>query len=295
MDPLLVYSALGLAAFTSLAALYFFVGRIKAQDKVALLEEKLTLEQAKRAELSLAKTQTQKKTETSKTSPDNPKHAGEILELRKNNAHLKDEVKQLKAELRHSEGLLKEFNGRSENETFKLRSENQALIERIRDLESHSPDKKRALAFEAELTETKVTLRAAQSELSATQMKLKSERAAAEKLRAAAESLQLQVRDLKARIPEGQQEDRVKIDPKALARWKDRALTARHMYKMMRQMRELSDIKLSTYQEAVIDVSRTLLTLKGVESPAIAPQENKADRYLAEAWALVQPDTSLNA
>ncbi|MEY3902952.1 MAG: hypothetical protein RL189_2258 [Pseudomonadota bacterium] len=294
MDNLLVYSALGLAAFTSLAALYFFVGRIKLQDKVNSLEEKLTLEQAKRAEMSLARVSSQKKADTPKTPTENQKHAAEIVELRKNNSHLKDEVKQLKSELRTSEGLLKEFNSRSEGETFKLRAENQALIERIRDFESNSPDKKRAALLETELTDAKAALRNAQGELSATLQKLKSERTTADKIRATAETLQQQVRELKNRLPDVEQEETVKIDPKTLARWKDRALTARQMYKMMRQMRELSDIKLSTYQEAVIDVSSTLLTMKGVESPTVAPQENKADRYLAEAWALIQPDTSVN-
>ncbi|MEN9808486.1 MAG: hypothetical protein RLZZ488_53 [Pseudomonadota bacterium] len=295
MDNLLVYSALGLAAFTSLAALYFFVGRIKLQDKVSSLEEKLTLEQAKRTEMSLARAPAQKKADTQKSQTDNQKHAAEIVELRKNNSHLKDEVKQLKSELRTSESLLKEFNSRSEGEMFKLRAENQALIERIRDMESNSADKKRAAILETELTDTKTVLRTAQSELSATQQKLKSERAAADKFKVTAETLQQQVRELKNRIPDVEQEETVKIDPKAFARWKDRALTARQMYKMMRQMRELSDIKLATYQEAVVDVSRTLLTIKGVESPTVAPQENKADRYLAEAWALIQPDTSVNA
>lgn len=295
MDNTLVYSALGLAAFTSLAALYFFVGRIKLQDKANSLEEKLTHEQAKRAEMLLARVSSQKKADTPKTPIENQKHAAEIVELRKNNSHLKDEVKQLKSELRTSEGLLKELNSRSEGETFKLRAENQALIERIRDFENNSPDKKRAALLETELTDAKAALRNAQGELNATLQKLKNERTTADKIRATAETLQQQVRDLKNRIPDDQQEETVKIDPKALARWKDRALTARQMYKMMRQMRELSDIKLSTYQEAIIDVSSTLLTMKGIESPTVAPQENKADRYLAEAWALIQPDTSVNA
>jgi hypothetical protein len=72
------------------------------------------------------------------------------------------------------------------------------------------------------------------------------------------------------------------------------------MYRMMRQMRELSDLKLSTYQEAVIEVSSSLLSLRGVAAPDLAPNENKADRLLAEAWALVQAvephsDTTSNA
>lgn len=294
MENVLVYAALGMAAFTSLAALYFFISSTKKSETVRELEEKLTLEQAKRAEFTVSQTIPKKKTESAKTSQESSKHSLELIELRKNSAHLRDEIKHLKAELRNAENLTKELSGRAEGDTFKLRAENQALIERLREIENNSTDKKRAAALEQELNELRVNFKNIQSENAASSAKLKSERVGADKQKQTIETLQQQVRELKARLPDETTPDTAKIDPKVLERWKERAFTARHMYQMMRQMRELSDLKLSTYQEAVIDVSKTLLTLKGAESPEIGPRENKADRYLAEAWSLVQPDTSPN-
>ncbi|NBW82685.1 hypothetical protein EBR21_13115 [bacterium] len=162
-------------------------------------------------------------------------------------------------------------------------------------MEMRATDKKRAQALEQELNSLKEHLKTIQSELSGANAKLKSERNAADKQKLIVDNLQSQVKELKARLPEDVPPEVQKIDPKTLERWKDRALTARHMYRMMRQMRELSDLKLSSYQEAVYEVSRTLLTIKGANSPEIGPHENKADRFLAEAWSLIHSDTSPNA
>lgn len=296
MGNLLIYAALGLAAITTVTTFLFFMSRTKLQEKVRALEEKLLLEQARRTESSFSSNLPKKKDEAPKASQDKNKHVAELIELRKISTHQKDEIKQLKAELRKSESQNKDFQQKVENETFKIRAENQALIERLKELDSHSPDKKRAAAIEHELNKLKTNFKDLQTELNATQAKLKSERASADKQRQSFESLQRQWLELKARHVEESQEsaNATKIDPKVLQRWKERALTARQMYQMMRQMRELSDLKLSTYQDAVIEVSESLLKLKGADSPNIGPRENKADRYLAEAWSLLHPDTSAN-
>lgn len=294
MDNLLVYVAYALTAFTSVIALAFFISRTKLQEKVRNLEEKLTVEQARRAEIQVNQAATKKKAEPTKPSAENNKHAAELTELRKQTANLKDEVKHLKTELRTSDSHNKDLQTRIENETFKLRAENQALIERLRELESNSPDKKKALSLEQELNELKPQFKTIQSELVAANAKLKSERATAERQKQQLDATQQQLRELRAKLPDESAPTEERVDPKVLMRWKERALTARQMYQMMRQMRELSDLKLSTYQEAVIDVSRTLLTLKGASSPEIGPRENKADRYLAEAWSLIQPENLPN-
>lgn len=296
MENALIYAALGLAALTSIIALVLFISRVKLQESIRSLQDKLTLEQARRAEFAVANAQVKKKSESAKVPSEKNKHEAEVIELRKTSAHLRDEVKHLKQELRQSESQNKDLMGRVENETFKLKAENQALIERLRESETNSPDKKRASALEQELVSLKEAFKSLQNDHSASTAKLKSERVAANRLKQSAESLERQVRDLKSRLPEDNAPESPRIDPKMLERWKDRALTARHMYQMMRQMRELSDLKLSTYQEAIVDVSKTLLEMKGANSPTIGPSENKADRYLAEAWSLVQTqsDTSPN-
>ncbi|MFZ9520265.1 MAG: hypothetical protein ACO3A4_07300 [Silvanigrellaceae bacterium] len=295
MEMTLIYAALGLAALTSAITLFLFFSRLKLQEKNRELEDKLLAEQSRRTAVTVSAQETRKKPEQAKTQPEKNKHAEELVELRRANAHLKDEVRHLKQDIRQLEVLNKEAGGRADVETFKLRAENQALIERAKDLEANSADKKRAQALEHELNSLKENHRSLQSEYAVATAKLKSERSSSDKQKALLDSLQNQIRELKARLPEETQTGVQKIDPKTFERWKDRALTARHMYRMMRQMRELSDLKLSSYQEAVYDVSKTLLEIKGVVSPEIGPRENKADRYLAEAWSLVQSDTSPNA
>jgi chromosome segregation ATPase len=296
MDNALVYTALGLAALTSIISLLLFVSRTKLQETIRSLQDKLTLEQARRSEAGLATQQAKKKSETAKPAPDKNKHEAELIELRKNSARMRDEIKHLKEELRHSDSNGRELQSRIESETFKLRAENHALIERLRDLESNSADKKRAHAFEHENLALKETLKTVQSDLNAATAKLKSERSASDRQKQHLETLERQLREVKARLPDVTEPETPKVDPKILERWKDRALTARHMYQMMRQMRELSDLKLSTYQDAIFDVSRLLIELKGAPSPTVGPREIKADRYLAEAWSLVQgqADTSPN-
>ncbi|MBM3381561.1 MAG: hypothetical protein FJY29_03875 [Betaproteobacteria bacterium] len=290
MDTALVYAALGFGALSSAIALFLFVSRSRLQEIIAGLQNKLTLEQARIAEMSNRSASIKTKPEP-KHSGDQNKHAAELLELRSRSSHLKDEVKQLKQQLRQAELDLKAADERADGQLFKLRADNAALLERLKDLEQNSPDKKRAVALETEVTELRTRSKEMQQELNAANAKMKSERNAADRMKQQFELLQTELRDVKAKLPAAETNSlpaQPPLDPKQLDRWKDRALTARHMYRMMRQMRELSDLKLSTYQEAVIEVSSSLLNLKGVSEPELAPNENKADRLLAEAWALVQ-------
>ncbi|MEN9529560.1 MAG: hypothetical protein RI932_1433, partial [Pseudomonadota bacterium] len=201
------------------------------------------------------------------------------------------EVKHIKQQLRQAELDLKAADERAEGSLFKLRADNAALLERLKDLEQNSPEKKRAQSLEAELTEIRARSKEVQQELNAAQAKMKSERNATDRMKQQFDALQSELKELRAKLPATESSSapaQPPLDPKQLERWKDRALTARHMYRMMRQMRELSDLKLSTYQEAVIEVSSSLLNLKGITAPELSPNENKADRLLAEAWALVQ-------
>ena len=298
MESALVYFALGFGALASIVALVIFMSRARLQENLAALQNKLTLEQSRIVALQERSTQ-QKPKQESKPERENNKHSAELLELRKSNAHLKNEVKQLKQQLRDTEMQIRDFDNLSEGQLYKLRLENAALVERIKDVEQNSPEKKRAASFELEVNNLRTQLKDIQQELNGANSKLKSERTSAEKQRNELQNLQTELRQLKSRLPDAENSPAKNttptIDPKQLAIWKERALTARHMYKMMRQMRELSDLKLSTYQEAVIEVSSKLLDLKGVTVPDLSPQENKADRLLAEAWALIHPDTSPTA
>lgn len=295
MENALIYTALGFGGLAFVLALFLFISRSRLQEKLIAAEHKLTLEQSRLAEVTTKSYSAKQKSEP-KPSPEHNKHTAELVELRKVNSHQKDEIRNLKAALRDSERHIKDADNRSENSVFKLRADHAALLERLKDIEQNSPDKKRANQLEQELSDLRTRAKEAQQELTSALGKLKGEKAHAERQKQQIDALQAEVRLLKTRLPEGEQtssNNMPKIDPKQLERWKDRALTARHMYKMMRQMRELSDIKLSTYQDAVVEVAETLLQMKGITVPVLAPNENKADRFLAEAWALVHPNSGL--
>ena len=291
MDTAIVYTAIGFGGLASILAFFLFFSRAKLQDTLADAQEKLTREQSRSAEALIRHAEKQKS--PAKPPIDSSKTNKELLELRRANAHLKDEIKQLKQSLREAEQRLKEADERVELSLFKVRAENSALLEKLKDLEQNSPDKKKAFALEQELREWQNRSRELSSELSVTSKDLKHERQQLERSKKHTDALQKELQTLKALMPEtdaATTEAIKKFDPRSLERWRDRAYTARHMYKMMRQMRELSDLKLSTYQEAVVDVSSCLLELKGAPQPELAPNELKADRLLAEAWALIQPD-----
>lgn len=294
MESALVYAALGFGGLASGATLLLFISRSRLQEQIQALQNKLTMEQARSANVQSQNPVVRTKSE-SKIQTETNKHSAELLELRKSNGHLKDEIKQLKNALRHSEQQMKDFDGRAEGIHFKLQAENKALLERLKDQEQNSPDKKRAAALDIELADLRTRFKETHQELQTTSSKLKGEKSLADRQKQQIEALQIEVRQLKARIPEATENLPPPADQRTLDRWKDRALTARHMYKMMRQMRELSDLKLSTYQEAVVDVSQSLLSLKGIPAPELAPNENRADRLLAEAWALVHPEVTSNA
>lgn len=291
MDVAIVYTAVGFGGLAAIFALFQFISKAKLQQALNAAREKLIQEQSRIAEASIR--MAEKPKAQSKATSETPKTNKELLDLRKSNAHLKDELKQLKQALRDSEQHLREADERTESTLYKVRSENAALVEKLRELDQNSPDKKRALALEQELHDTQNRNRELSSELSGVSKDLRYERQQLERIKKHSESLQKELQALRALLPETDAptaEALKKFDPRSLERWRDRAYTARHMYKMMRQMRELSDLKLSTYQEAVVDVSACLLELKGAPQPELAPNELKADRLLAEAWALIQPD-----
>ena len=289
MEIALVYTALGFGGLAFIVALMLFISRGRVQEELAAAQQKLTLEQSRLAEIS-ARGSVAKPKQESKPVQETNKHTAELIELRKLNSHQKDEIRNLKSSLREAERLIKHADERSDSSLFKLRADHQALLDRLKDLELNSPDKKKAILLEQELNDLRARSKELQSELNSTTGKLKSEKNYSERQKQQIEALQNEIRQLKSRLPEGEHaapSTTPKIDPRALERWKDRALTARRMYKMMRQMRDLSDIKLSNYQQAVLEVSESLLQMKGVATPSLAPNENKTDRLLAEAWALV--------
>jgi uncharacterized metal-binding protein YceD (DUF177 family) len=60
------------------------------------------------------------------------------------------------------------------------------------------------------------------------------------------------------------------------------------MYLLMKQMRELSDEKVQTYQEGVLDLSQWVLDKKNIPLPVVGKEEHKTDRFFAQAWDAVR-------
>ncbi|MEY2987858.1 MAG: hypothetical protein RJB13_1379, partial [Pseudomonadota bacterium] len=200
MDTAIVYTAIGFGGLASALALFLFISRTRLQETLAGAQEKLTLEQSRNAEASIRFAERQKT--PAKTSGESPKTNKELIDLRKANAHLKDEIKQLKQSLREAELHLKEADERIELSLFKVRAENSSLVERLKDLEQNSPDKKRALALEQELRELQHKSRELSNELSLTSKDLKHERQQLERNKKHIDALNKELLALKTLIPD---------------------------------------------------------------------------------------------
>lgn len=207
----------------------------------------------------------------------------EILAARKEIAHLKEQVQALRQEERAFGQRLKEAVTSKENEIFKLKADLDQVIldlkaagQQKHQSRSEQPsDENRAALSEAQQTVTELKRRLASAERTS-----KTEAEANEKLRRECSDLQAELRKWTAAA---QDTDGKVLDPVLFRRWKSRALTARQMYQMMRQLREMSDLKLATYQESVVQIASFVLKTKGYDLPTLQQGEIRSDRYLAAA------------
>ena len=210
----------------------------------------------------------------------------ELLQLRRDLAHTRYETKKLREELKARDAQVKEAKQNEETRLFALREENKRLVEQLRNTEKstrdslHSPAKIAELEaqFKERLKALEVTLEAAR-ETARSQGVEKARAAELEnrRLRDALKQTELRLEKMESKT----------IDPRVFVRWKERALEGRKMYQLMRQMRELSHEKLTSYQDAVTDLSRFVLEQKHQALPEVKAGEEIPDVYLAHAWAAV--------
>ncbi|WP_186646922.1 hypothetical protein [Fluviispira vulneris] len=230
-------------------------------------------------------------------------HTSELLDLRKEVSKLKDENKKAKEELRNKE---KELRGQAEstvNKLYSLTEENAKLIEQMRFLDQQ-------LKSALDLNKNKVSLQEYENKIAEINglkdenSKLKQKNIELEKsLKHSTHKLSTLVEKLKNIEIELQKwqeaattSDGKALDPASFLRWHDRAVTGRKMYRLMRQMRELSDTKVSTYQEGVVVLSKWILAQKNLTPPALSENEIQADRFLAEAWnAILNTEPKANS
>ena len=218
-------------------------------------------------------------------------HHSELINLRKETAKLRDELKKAKEEIKNKEKSLKEEENTTKNKLYSLSEENSRLIIQMKEMDqllkqSNNISKNQVplMDFEKKLLE----IFQLKEELSSMKLKLneldKIKKQNATKLVSLQDKLKISEQELQKWTDTAKINDGNSLDPNSFIKWHDRAIAGRKMYRLMRQMRELSDSKVSTYQEGVFAVSKWVLEQKKLDIPSISAGEVPADRLLAEAW-----------
>ena len=265
MSPTLANLVAGLFAFAFAAisiALWLTRSKLKSElnqseQKRLMLESRLSQTTSSPAEGAQKFTKSSKQNSSqSRATSASTSASGEILDLRREVSHLKDESRKLKEELRSKETALKDSAKNKENELFHLTETNRSLLAQLQervvrpnpaDAEIASQLKVQLSRAESEISSLKHLLQAAQGEKNSAIEEKKKDLTEA-RLKSRVQELE---RSLKAfQFAEGENSGKT-LDPTAFLRWRDRALEGRKMYQMMKQLRDLSDQKLSHYQKGL--------------------------------------------
>jgi DNA repair exonuclease SbcCD ATPase subunit len=289
MNHLVIVVGVLFALFLILS-LWLAVSRMKLIAAKRATDSRLIQLEGRVAELDLTRQQLEKRTATPKAVSGKPQKgvdndSGELVAARKESAKHRDEAQKLRADLRQKENELREARDGVEKRLYVLQEENRRLLEIAKEQD------KRLSAGETQGAEQLSTLRA---ELDKTREELQTERRRAnEQERSAAKSSDT-LKALQERIAALQSENQKwrdtaadnngkPLDPAQFFRWQRRALAGRDMYRMMKQLRELSDHKLEVYQSGIERIAAFLLMTAGKPIPNPAPGEVYADRLLGEA------------
>ena len=294
---LMFYATLAFAAILAVVAGVFYFLKAKAERTLVQVQGRVLAAEARAAEHQRTLHSPQQGLHTAHArKQSSPKKKGtleegsaaqgssqELLQLRRDLAHVRDETKKLREQLRLRENEIKNAKETEDSHLFALREENKRLLEQLReaDKKMQAQGSNRAAHTELQQSEAVKRLEAA----------LEGARAqavlAAEKVRGGEQESRRLREALKNTEGRLEKMNASTLDPRTLVRWRDRALEGRKMYRLMRQMRELSDDKLASYQAAVTQLSRYVLEQKHQELPEVKAGELAPDVYLAHAWAVV--------
>ncbi len=248
---------------------------LKLQDKLILLESNTILLQDRLKNLDIKKTQLKIVPQVSSSA-----QSSELLEIRKEASNLKSELKRAKEDSRNKEKELKEIAHVFEQKQYGLIEEKKHMLEQLKLLDRKSLLQKdierQSAQYKEELSLSQNQQKISLNKLSFAQEKLK---AAEKEIFRLKEELSLPLENKNSEISE---------------RWKLRALTGKKMYLLMRQMRDLSDSKVLTYEEGIINISEWILKHKNILLPEVLEGENKAERYFAHAWDSILSDNNTN-
>lgn len=278
MEIMSIVLSIFLAVLIIVAGWLFFSKQkldLKCNEVAAKLTEMeshyLKLKQSRASQQKLEK----KETEKTNDSSVNFAHQSESLFLKKEISHLKDELKKVKSELKGKDKELKEADQNTKNRLHNVIEENQKLLEQLKQMDRNLKDALEANKNKVSLSEFEQKQKAVEN-LKAENLKYKNKLNAFEKS-------QNQNFEKSVSIQE-----KLKKLEKEVKKWNERALTARKMYLLMKQMRELSDEKVQTYQEGVLDLSQWVLDKKNIPLPVVGKEEQKTDRFFAQAWDAVR-------
>lgn len=224
--------------------------------------------------------QEQKQKARLKEAPAGASVQANVLEVKKELAKYRDEAKKLREELRSKD---KELLFEKENVStalYPLKEENSRLLEQLKEMDA----------------QVRSLLQAQKTQISAAEHDAKSKEV---------QRVKNEVVQLKSKLVEFEKLNKNHVakisslqnklqSTEVDARWRDRALTGRKMYQLMRQMRELSDSKIETYQDGVLAVTEWVFAQKNMPLPEVRAGENKADRMLSEAWHAIAPEEPIS-
>ncbi|WP_158998490.1 hypothetical protein [Pigmentibacter ruber] len=268
------------------------------QSKIVVLENSILSQGEKKVFLSPERKEKTSSQKLQNENNINQQVSQELLQLRKENSKLKDDIKKAKEEIKVKEKALKEEEIASKNRLFSLTEENSRFITQLKELDfqlkealNNQRNNVPLVDFEKkmlEISQFKEENTSLKNKLNEIEKQKKTQQA---KINSLQEKLKLAESDLSQWLEAAKTNDGKPLDPSFIIKWHDRAITARKMYKLMRQMRELSDAKVNSYQEGISSVSQWVLKQKNIPTPSVSSGEVLADRLLAEAWNAIMPES----
>lgn len=236
----------------------FFISRMKLQQEKKQLQDKLI---ALESEFLFLKQNGGKATASNAPAKKkaNTSH-DEVLALRKDLSAQKDEVKRLRKEGEEQARLSMEKYDELLGQYSVLKEENAQFLMQLQ--EAH----KKPVVVEKEVSSPVKAMRSERQEAKneAHQQKL--------------------INDFERRLKSMEERNQqLKEQLRQITIWKERAEAGKHFYRMMKNMKDLSEEKLVTYQQSVLTLAQHVLVEGNKTLPDVKQGENAVDRYLAAA------------
>ncbi len=272
----------GFACILGVAVLLLLISFISLRKKHQNLYQHLTITESELIRTKESLHHFEKKLlKNQEHSNTNHNHQNEILDLRKDNAHFKDEIKKLKDDVRIKNIEMKKLEALHIDKLFLITKEKETLLAQLKEIDSsykRQKDELEKTIHELNIYGTELHQKALTSE--------KQSKSNISKLITLQSKLKVAEQEI-GNLSHVIAEKSKVTDESSIEIWKERAQSAKKMYQLMKQTRELSDNKVQSYQEGIVVTAEWILKNTNTPLPNVAENENKADRLLAEAWAAI--------